>query len=92
VLSNDYFKHLTSTNFEWRKTDDKAMSFTLNDRDTGDATFTATRCDLVFGANAQLRAVAEIYASVGGEQRFANDFAKVWNKVMMLDRYDVLPN
>jgi catalase-peroxidase len=92
VLSNDYFKHLTSTNFEWRKTDDKAMSFTLNHRETGDATFTATRCDLVFGANAQLRAVAEIYASVGGEQRFANDFAKVWNKVMMLDRYDVLPN
>jgi catalase-peroxidase len=89
VLSNDFFKHLTSTEYEWRKTDEKAMTFSLNDRTTGEVKFTATRCDLIFGANSQLRAVSEVYASNDGAQRFVKDFVNVWNKVMMLDRYDV---
>jgi catalase-peroxidase len=89
VLSNDYFKHITSMDYEWHKADEKGMTFTVNARDTGEVRFAATRCDLVFGSNQQLRSVAEIYASSDGEQRFANDFARVWDKVMMLDRYDV---
>ncbi len=89
VLSNDYFKHITSMDYEWRKADEEGMTFTVNVRDTGETKFTATRCDLIFGSNSQLRSVAEIYASSDGERRFAKEFAKVWDKVMMLDRYDV---
>jgi catalase-peroxidase len=65
------------------------MTFTINARDTGETKFTATRCDLIFGSNQQLRSVSEVYASSDGERRFANDFARVWDKVMMLDRYDI---
>ncbi|KQT07315.1 hydroperoxidase [Methylobacterium sp. Leaf399] len=89
VLSNDFFVNLTSVDLDWRKDDETGMTFTLADRASGEARFTATRCDLVFGSNSQLRSVAEVYASKGGEARFAKDFVKVWNKVMMLDRYDV---
>ena len=92
VLSNDFFTHLTSMDYEWRKADEKGMTFTVNDRDTGETKFTATRCDLVFGSNQQLRSVAEVYASSDGERRFAKDFARVWDKIMMLDRYDIKPN
>ena len=88
-LSNDFFVSLTSVDLEWRKTDPKGMTFELVDRASGAAKFTATRCDLVFGSNAQLRSVAEVYAGSDGEARFAKDFVKVWDKVMMLDRYDV---
>ncbi|NEU12717.1 catalase/peroxidase HPI [Methylobacterium sp. BTF04] len=89
VLSNDFFVNLTSVDLEWRKSDETAMTFALVDRDSGEARFTATRCDLVFGSNSQLRSVAEVYASSDGEARFAKDFVTVWNKMMMLDRYDV---
>jgi catalase-peroxidase len=89
VLSNDYFKHLTSMDYEWRKADEQGMTFTVNARDTGETKFTATRCDLIFGSNSQLRSVSEVYASSDGERRFAKDFARVWDKVMMLDRYDI---
>ena len=89
VLSNDFFKHLTSMDYECRKADEKGMTFNVNARDTGETKFTATRCDLVFGSNQQLRSVAEVYASSDGGRRFAKDFARVWDKVMMLDRYDI---
>jgi len=89
VLSNDFFTTLTSMDYEWEKADEKGMTFSLNDRATGQPRFTATRSDLIFGANSQLRAVAEVYAASDGHARFVNDFAKVWNKVMMLDRFDV---
>jgi catalase-peroxidase len=89
VLSNDYFRHITSMDYEWRKADEKGMTFTINTRDTGETKFTATRCDLIFGSNQQLRSVSEVYASSDGERRFASDFARVWDKVMMLDRYDI---
>ena len=89
VLSNDYFKHITSMEYEWRKADEKGMTFTVNSRDTGEIKFTATRCDLIFGSNQQLRSISEVYASSDGEQRLAKDFARVWDKVMMLDRYDL---
>ena len=89
VLSNDFFANLTSVDLEWRKADPKGMTFALVDRESGATKFTATRCDLVFGSNAQLRSVAEVYASSDGAARFAKDFVKVWDKVMMLDRYDI---
>ncbi len=89
VLTNDFFTVLTSMDYEWRKVDEQGMTFALDDRTTGQQRFTATRCDLVFGANSQLRAVAEVYGSRDGHPRFVKDFVKAWDKVMMLDRYDV---
>jgi catalase-peroxidase len=89
VLTNDFFTVLTSMDYEWKKADAKGMTFALDDRTTGEQRFTATRCDLVFGSNSQLRAVAEVYASGDGHARFVTDFVKAWDKVMMLDRYDV---
>ena len=89
VLSNDFFTVLTSMDYEWKKADEAGMAFSIDDRDTRAPRFTATRCDLVFGSNSQLRAVAEVYAGSDGHGRFVRDFVKVWDKVMMLDRYDV---
>ncbi len=89
VLTNDFFTVLTSMDYEWKKTDATGMTFSLDDRDTGQSRFQATRSDLIFGSNSQLRAVAEVYASGDGHTRFVNDFVKVWDKVMMLDRFDV---
>ena len=88
VLTNDFFRVLTSVDHEWKKADEKAMSFAIVDRATGEQRFEATRCDLVFGSNSQLRAVAEVYAGSDGHARFVKDFVKVWDKVMMLDRYE----
>jgi len=89
VLTNDFFTVLTSMDYEWKKADAKGMTFALEARTTGENRFTATRCDLVFGSNSQLRAVAEVYASSDGHLRFLKDFVNAWDKVMMLDRYDV---
>ena len=88
VLTNDFFRVLTSVDHEWKKADEKAMRFAIVDRATGEQRFEATRCDLVFGSNSQLRAVAEVYAGSDGHLRFVKDFVKVWDKVMMLDRYE----
>jgi catalase-peroxidase len=89
VLTNDFFTVLTSMDYEWKKADGGSMAFTLDDRGSGETKYTATRCDLVFGSNAQLRAVAEVYAGTDGQDRFLSDFVKVWDKVMTLDRYDL---
>ena len=89
VLSNDFFVNLTDIDLVWEKTDAEGMSFALKDRTTGEIKFTATRSDLVFGSNSQLRSIADVYAGSDGQQRFVKDFIKVWDKVMMLDRYDV---
>ena len=89
VLTNDFFVNLTDTNLIWEKLDDEAMGFVLKRRETGTTKFTASRNDLVFGSNSQLRSIADVYAGSGGQQRFVKDFVKVWDKVMMLDRYDV---
>ncbi len=89
VLSTDFFDNLTSTDFEWTKADEAGLSFTLDSRETGQPVFRATRNDLVFGSNSQLRAVAEVYAGSDGQSRFVRDFVRVWDKVMMSDRYDV---
>jgi catalase-peroxidase len=65
------------------------MRFALKDRATGTTKFTASRNDLVFGSNSQLRAVADVYAGSDGHPRFVRDFVKAWDKVMMLDRFDI---
>ena len=89
VLTNDFFAVLTSTDYEWKKSDSRGMTFWLTDRTTGENRYSATRADLLFGSNSQLRAVAEVYAGNDGHKRFVKAFVKAWDKVMMLDRYDV---
>ena len=89
VLTNDFFRVVTSMDYEWKARDTEQTAFNVNDRKSGQTKYTATRCDLVFGANAQLRNVAEVYASSDGHQRMVNDFVAAWHKVMMLDRFDV---
>ena len=89
VLTNDFFTVLTSMDYEWKKADEEGMTFVLADRATGESRYTATRSDLVFGSNSQLRAIAEVYAGTDGHKRFVKAFVKAWNKIMMLDRFDV---
>ena len=89
VLTNDFFRVLTSMDYEWAPTDESETLFNINDRKSGETKFTATRCDLVFGSNAQLRSVAEVYAADDGHERMVKDFVNAWNKIMMLDRFDV---
>ncbi|MFW5653329.1 MAG: catalase-peroxidase, partial [Planctomycetota bacterium] len=91
VLSNDFFRTLCSMDYEWEVASSDERTFNINDRETGEKKFTATRCDLIFGSNAQLRAIAEVYASDDGHQRMVQDFVTAWNKVMMLDRFDLAP-
>ena len=64
--------------------------FLYGDRKTGSIKWTGTRADLIFGSNSELRALAEVYACADGEEKFVSDFAKAWNKVMNLDRFDLL--
>jgi catalase-peroxidase len=89
VLTNDFFDVLCSMDYEWRPTDASESMFDIKDRVTGETRFTATRCDLIFGSNSQLRAVAEVYASSDGHERMVRDFVAAWNKVMMLDRFEL---
>jgi len=89
VLSNDFFRNLLDMNTEWKPTSDTRETFEGRDRKTGAAKWTATRVDLVFGANSQLRALAEVYGSSDGQAKFVHDFVKAWTKVMNLDRFDL---
>jgi catalase-peroxidase len=89
VLTNDFFTVLTSMDYEWKKLDGGDMLFSLEPRAPGAKSYKATRTDLVFGSNSQLRAVAEVYASSDGHARFVKDFVQVWDKLMMLDRFDL---
>lgn len=88
-LTNDFFRVLTSMDYEWVPADKSEMGFYIKDRASGETKYTATRCDLIFGSNSQLRAVAEVYASDDGHERMVKDFVAAWNKVMMLDRFDL---
>ena len=91
VLTNDFFRVLTSMHFQWKPHDDQEQVFDLVDRKSGEIKYTATRCDLIFGSNSQLRSIAEVYAAADGHERMVKDFVAAWHKVMMLDRFDV-PN
>ncbi len=89
VLSNDVLRNLLDMGTVWSADDASAQTFTGRDRKTGAVKWTATRVDLVFGSNSQLRAVAEAYAQDDAGKRFVQDFARAWTKVMNLDRYDL---
>ena len=88
-LTNDFFVNLLDMNTGWQPSDDKGQLFEGHDRATGDLKWTASRVDLVFGSNSQLRAISEVYAQSDNGEKFVKDFVKAWDKVMMLDRYDV---
>ncbi len=90
TLSNDFFKNLLDMGTEWNARSGATDVFEGRDRATGEAKWTATRVDLVFGSNAQLRALAEVYGSSDGEEKFVRDFVAAWTKVMNLDRFDLV--
>ena len=89
-LTNDFFVNLLDMNTAWKAMDDSKELYLGSDRKTGQPKWTATRADLVFGSNSELRAVAEVYGSSDGEEKFVNDFVAAWNKVMNLDRFDLV--
>jgi catalase-peroxidase len=89
VLTNDFFLNLLDMGTEWKAVSDAKDVFEGRDRKTGAVRWTGTRVDLVFGSNAQLRALAEVYASRDGQEKFVRDFVAAWTKVMNLDRFDV---
>jgi len=86
TLSNDFFVNLLDMKTKWEKKGDN--EFAGVDRKSGESRWTATRADLVFGSNSQLRALAELYAGDDANEKFIKDFCKAWNKVMQSDRYD----
>ena len=87
-LSNDYFNILLDMSVAW-KPNGTGNSYEAIDRVTGEKKRMATRADLVFGSNSQLRAIAEVYASSDAKEKFLADFISAWNKVMNLDRFDI---
>ena len=89
TLSNDYFVNLLDMRTEWNAVSTAQDQFEGRDRRTGELWWTATRVDLIFGSNAQLRAVAEVYAAADAEKKFIGDFVAAWTKVMNLDRFDI---
>ncbi|WP_438499771.1 catalase/peroxidase HPI [Pantoea ananatis] len=89
VLSNDFFVNLLDMRTAWRATDSSEEIFEGRDRQSGEVKYSATRADLVFGSNAILRALAEVYASSDAKQKFVSDFVAAWTKVMNLDRFDL---
>jgi catalase-peroxidase len=101
TLTNDFFVNLLDMNTEWQPSSTSAFAFSNpalledvfegRDRGTGEVKWSGTRVDLVFGANSQLRAIAEVYACDDSQQAFVRDFVAAWNKVMNLDRFDVAP-
>ena len=89
TLTNDFFVHLLDMGTEWKTSASEENVYEGRDRATGEVKGTATAVDLVFGSNSQLRAIAEEYASDGGEEMFVRDFVAAWDKVMNLDRFDL---
>ena len=90
ALTNDFFVNLLDMSTEWKATSDTKEEFEGRDRKTGEVKYTATRADLIFGSNSELRALAEVYASNDAKEKFVNDFASAWEKVMKLDRFDLI--
>lgn len=90
-LTNDFFVNLLNMNTKWTAIDDKEQVFEGRDRKTDQVKWTATRTDLIFGSNSQLRAIAEVYGAKDGQEKFVRDFVAAWVKVMELDRFDLHP-
>jgi catalase-peroxidase len=89
TLTNDFFVNLLDMGTEWKAVSDAKDVFEGRDRTTGDVKWTATRVDLVFGSNSQLRAIAEVYGQADAEKKFVQDFVAAWTKVMNADRFDI---
>ena len=89
TLSNDFFVNLLDMSTKWTPVNEEAEEFEARDRTRGEVKWTGTRADLVFGSNSRLRAYAEVYACSDSKEKFVNDFASAWNKVMNLDRFDL---
>jgi len=89
ALTNDFFVNLLDMGTEWKAVSDAQDVFEGRDRKTGAVKWTGTRVDLIFGSNAQLRALAEVYGSSDAHEKFVYDFVDAWNKVMNLDRFDL---
>jgi catalase-peroxidase len=87
TLSNDFFVNLLDLSTTWKATNDAGEIFVGSNRKTGEPKWTATRADLIFGSNSELRAISEIYASNHSKEKFVKDFVAAWNKVMNLDRF-----
>ncbi len=88
-LTNDFFVNLLDLNITWEATSNSQNEFEGSDRKTGNKMWKATRADLIFGSNSELRALSEVYAEKGAEKKFVNDFVSAWTKVMNLDRFDL---
>jgi catalase-peroxidase len=88
-LTNDFFVNLLEDGTTWQATSEDANTFEGRDAVTGEVKWTGSRADLVFGANSELRALAEVYASDDAKEKFVNDFVAAWNKVMNADRFDI---
>lgn len=88
-LTNDFFVNLLDMSTKWQKSKKEPGVYEGLDRKTNELKWTATTVDMIFGSHSELRAVAEVYAANDGKQKFVEDFAKAWNKVMMLDRFDI---
>jgi catalase-peroxidase len=89
TLTNDFFVNLLDMSTAWSATSDMKTTFEGKDRMTGEVKWTATRADLIFGSNSELRALAEVYASNDAKEKFVQDFVQAWTKVMELDRFDL---
>ncbi len=89
TLSNDFFVNLLDFGTTWKAADPVQQGFVGTDRKTGETKWTATRADLIFGSNSELRAIAEVYACEDSKEKFVKDFVAAWNKVMNLDRFDL---
>ncbi|MGI5164447.1 catalase/peroxidase HPI [Spirillospora sp. CA-253888] len=89
TLTNDFFVNLLDLGIEWKATSEDATAFEGRDGATGEVRWTGSRVDLVFGANSELRALAEVYASDDAKEKFVQDFVAAWDKVMNLDRFDL---
>ena len=89
ILTNDFFVNLLDMNIYWTPTSEDKLEFIGRDRSTDKLKWTATRADLIFGSNSELRAIAEVYASNDAKEKFVKDFISAWAKVMNLDRFDL---
>jgi catalase-peroxidase len=87
-LTNDFFVNLLDPGTSWKPTSEDSEAFEGRDA-TGELKWTGSRVDLLFGSNSELRALAEVYASQGTQQKFVSDFVAAWAKVMNLDRFDL---
>ncbi|MGW4487286.1 catalase/peroxidase HPI [Amycolatopsis sp. NPDC004368] len=90
ALTNDFFANLLDMGVEWKTVSEDGEAFEGRDRATGEVKWTGSRVDLLFGSNSELRAVAEVYAADDAKEKFVKDFVAAWDKVMMLDRYDLV--